>query len=229
MTSFTGNLYDLQLRQNIKLWQREQPTRIFQQVRKEVQRWVDEDSRPPRRSAVAREATIDDPLDQAVACEVKETASVQKVVSDLVAGQKLLMDSLQTVLAQIPKFGDLLPQKTQVKPRNSKTSSSGFIRVDGKYAVLVPPNSVASTAVTGPACGPNALVEPLSVPVPRNIQVANDLVDGSKMCLLIQVVNPTPKNVWLQPWTRLGTVRGAVKVTSGEQLEFDVGTGQTES
>ena len=126
------------------------------------------------------------------------------------------------VLAQIPKFDDLLQQKTHVKPRNSETSTSGFVRVAGKYPVLVPPNSVASIAVTGPACGPNALVEPISVPVPGNIQVANTLVDGSKTCSLIQVVNPTPKDVWLQPRTRLGTVRGAAKVTNGDQLEFDV-------
>ena len=126
------------------------------------------------------------------------------------------------VLAQIPKFGDLLQQKTHVKTRNSETPTSGFVRVAGKYPVLVPPNSVASIAVTGPACGPNALVEPLSVPVPGNIQVASTLVDGSKTCFLIQVVNSTPKDVWLQPRTRLGTVRGAAKVTSGDQLEFDV-------
>ena len=54
-----------------------------------------EDGKPSRRSTVAREATVDDPPDQAVPCEVKETASLQKVVSDLVAGQKLLVDSPQ--------------------------------------------------------------------------------------------------------------------------------------
>ena len=126
------------------------------------------------------------------------------------------------VLAQIPKFGDLLQQKTRAKRRDSETSTSGFVRVARKYAVLVPPNSVASKAVTGPACGANALVEPLSVPVPGNIQVANTLVDGSKTCFLIQVVTPTPKDVWLQPRAHLETVRGAAKVTSGDHLEFDV-------
>ena len=43
---FTGNLYDLQLRRDIKRWQREHPTRTFQQEKEEVQRWVDEDGRP---------------------------------------------------------------------------------------------------------------------------------------------------------------------------------------
>ena len=90
------------------------------------------------------------------------------------------------------------------------------------YPVLVPSNSVASVAVTGPACGPNALVEPLSVPVPGNLQLANTLVDASKTCFLIQVANPFQNDVWLKPRTRLGTVHGAVTVTSGEQLQFDV-------
>ena len=45
---FTGNLHDLQLRRDNKRWQREHPTRTFQQVREEVQRWVDEESRPLR-------------------------------------------------------------------------------------------------------------------------------------------------------------------------------------
>jgi len=66
------------------------------------------------------------------------------------------------------------------------------------------------------------MVEPLSVPVPGNMQVANTLVNASKMCFHIQVVNPTYRDVWLKPRTRLGTVHSAVKVTSGNQLELDV-------
>ena len=126
------------------------------------------------------------------------------------------------VLAQIPQFGALLQQRPNAEPRTSGEPNSGFVRVAGMYPILVPSNSVAIVAVTGPACGPNALVEPLSVPVPGNIQVANTLVDASKTYFLIQVVNPSPKDVWLKPRTRLGTVRGAVKVTGGEQLKFDV-------
>ena len=126
------------------------------------------------------------------------------------------------VLAQIPQFGALLQQQPDAKTRSSENSASGFVRVAGMYPVLVPPNSVANVAVTGPACGPNSLVEPPSVPVPGNIQVANTLVDASKTCFLIQVVNPSPKDVWLKPRTRLGTVRGAVKVANGNQLELEL-------
>jgi len=85
---------------------------------------------------------------------------------------------------------------------------------------MIPSNSVASVAVTGPACGPTAMVEPLSVPVPGNIQVANTLVNASKMCFHIQVVNLT-SDVWLKPRRRLGTVHSVVALTSGNQLELN--------
>ena len=97
------------------------------------------------------------------------------------------------VLAQIPQFGALLQQRPNAEPRTSENPSSGFVRVAGMYPVLVPSNSVASVAVTGPACGSNALVEPLSVPVPGNLQLANTLVDASKMCFMIQVANPSKR------------------------------------
>ena len=96
-------------------------------------------------------------------------------------------------MAQIPKFSELLQKMTDVKPRTSESSTSGFIQVAGKYPVVVPPNLVASIAVTGTACGPNALAEPFSVP--GNIRVANTLVDSFKTCFLIQVVNPSLKDV----------------------------------
>ena len=52
--------------------------------------------------------------------------------------------------------------------------------------------------------------------------MANTLVDASKTCILVQVVNPSPRDVWLKRRTRLGTVRFAVQVTSGDQLELEV-------
>ena len=66
----------------------------------------------------------------------------------------------------------------------------GFVCVAGSYPVMIPANSVASIAVTGPACGPAAMVELLSVPVQGNIQVANTLVNASKTCFHIQVEKP---------------------------------------
>jgi len=81
---------------------------------------------------------------------------------------------------------------------------------------------VVSVAVTGPAYGPNAMVEPLSTPVQGNIQVANTLVKASKMCFHIQVVSPTSRDVWLKPCPHFGTIHGAATVTSGNKLKINV-------
>ena len=122
------------------------------------------------------------------------------------------------VLVQIPKFGALLQQRTHSEPRTSETCTSGFVRIAGSYPVMISPNSVASVAVTGPVCGPTAMVKPLSVPVPGNIQVAKTLVNASETCFHIQVVNLTARDVWLKPRTCLGTVHSMVTVTYGKHL-----------
>ena len=57
---FPENLRDSQLRRDIKRWARDHPTKSFQQVREEVQLWVDEESTPQRRVAV-REAVAGHP------------------------------------------------------------------------------------------------------------------------------------------------------------------------
>ena len=72
-------------------------------------------------------------------------------------------------MAQIPRFNALIPQRTDGEPRMSGTCTSGFVHVAGCYPVMIPLNSMASVAVTGPACGPTAMVEPLSVPIQGNI------------------------------------------------------------
>jgi len=51
---FLENLKDLQLGREIKRWARDHPTKNFQQIREEVQRWVDKDSTPKRRAALVR-------------------------------------------------------------------------------------------------------------------------------------------------------------------------------
>jgi len=119
--------------------------------------------------------------------------------------------------SQVRMFGALPQQRTNSEPRKTETCTSGFVRGAGSYPVMIPPNSVSSVAVTGPACGPTAMIEPLSVPVPGNIQVANTLINASKTCFHIQVVNPTSRDVWLKRRTRLGTVHSTVTVTSGNQ------------
>ena len=88
---FLENLYDPQLRRDIKRWARDHSGKSFQQIREEVQRWVDEDGTTPRRAAV-REAMIEN---ETTCSEVKGSADLQKVVNELVAGQKLLTEGLQ--------------------------------------------------------------------------------------------------------------------------------------
>lgn len=53
----------------------------------------------------------------------------------------------------------------------------------------------SSPPIQWPASGSSTLIESLSVPEPENLQVANTLVDASKTCFLIQVVNPFPRDV----------------------------------
>ena len=49
---FLENLYNPQLRRDTKHWARDHSAKSFQQIREEVQHWVDEDGTPPRRTAV---------------------------------------------------------------------------------------------------------------------------------------------------------------------------------
>ena len=71
-----------------------------------------------------------------------------------------------------------------------------IVEVDG---VKVPGCGVLVLKDT-PACGPNALIEPLSVPVPGILQLANTLAD-----FLIQVAKPSQKNSsWNGTWCSYG-------------------------
>ena len=88
---FLENLYDPQLRRDVKRCARDHSEKSFQQIREEVQRWVDKDGTTPRRAAV-REAVIEN---ETTCSEVKGAADLHKVVNELVAGQKLLTESLQ--------------------------------------------------------------------------------------------------------------------------------------
>ena len=92
---FLENLKDPQLRRDIKRWARDHPTKTFQQIREEVQRWVDEDSTPQRRAAVREATARHPPCDETTCDEVKGSADLRKVVNELVAGQKLLAENLQ--------------------------------------------------------------------------------------------------------------------------------------
>ena len=91
---FLENLADPQLRRDIKRWVRDHPTKTFQEIRDEVQRWIDEDGTPPRKTVV-REVTTGHPPNEVTCDEVKGAADLRKVISELVTGQKILAENLQ--------------------------------------------------------------------------------------------------------------------------------------
>ena len=117
---FLENLYDPQLRRDIKRCAREHSEKSFQQIREEVQRWVDKAGTTPRRAAV-REAVIEN---ETTCSEVKGAADLHKVVNELVAGQKLLTESLQKqqkLLADQPQAISQLTSSTQQGPISGGT------------------------------------------------------------------------------------------------------------
>ena len=75
--------------------------------------------------------------------------------------------------------------------------------------------------VTGPACGTNTMAEPLSTPLKGRLQVETTLVDASRPCFTIQLINPTNQGVSLKPRTCLGMVQPAELIMT-EQLAFNM-------
>ena len=128
------------------------------------------------------------------------------------------------ILAQIPKFAELLKLKGSAdasSTHNQKPSKQGLVKVAGSRAVWIPPHSAMNVDVTGPACGANAVVEPLSTPLKGGLQVATTLTDASKSCYAVQLINPTSQGISLMPRTCLGLVQSAEVITR-EQLAFTV-------
>ncbi len=132
------------------------------------------------------------------------------------------------VLAKIPEWAELLKMKGSAgtpSKQSQKPSKLGLVKVAGSSAVWIPPQSAMNVYVTGTACGANAVVEPLSTPLKGRLRVATTLVDASKSCFTIQLINPTDQGVSLMPRTCLGTVQPA-EVLAKEQLAFTVGSSE---
>ena len=89
---FVENLKDLTLRRDIKRWARDHPTATFQDVRLEVHRYMEEDPAPRRPSAAARSAEVEE---EAQCSEVAGQRQQQKVLTDLISGQKVLAEEMQ--------------------------------------------------------------------------------------------------------------------------------------
>ena len=132
------------------------------------------------------------------------------------------------VLAKIPKWAELLSVEENASTSSKlsqKPSKQRLVRVAGSSAVWIPPYSAMNVDVTGSAFGANAVVEPLSTPLKGRLRVATTLVDASKSCFTVQLINPTSQGVSLKPRTCLGTVQPA-EVIMREQLEFTVGSNE---
>lgn len=85
------NLKDLTLRRDIKRWARDHPAATFQDVRLEVHRYQEEDP-SPRRSVAARETAVEE---EVLCSEVAGQRKQQKVLADLISGQKVLAEEIQ--------------------------------------------------------------------------------------------------------------------------------------
>lgn len=128
------------------------------------------------------------------------------------------------VLAKIPEWAKLLKLKGSAgtsSRQSQKPSKLGLVKVAGSSAVWIPPHSAMNVDVTGPACGTSAVVEPLSTPLKRRLQVATTLVDASRSCFTIQLINQTNQGVSLKPRTCLGMVQLAELIMT-EQLAFNM-------
>ncbi|XP_078343403.1 uncharacterized protein LOC144629090 [Oculina patagonica] len=89
---FVENLKDPTLRRDIKRWARDHSASTFQDVRLEVHRYMEEDP-APRRIASTREAIAEE--DGVLCSEVTGQGKQQKVLADLISGQKVLAEELQ--------------------------------------------------------------------------------------------------------------------------------------
>ena len=128
------------------------------------------------------------------------------------------------VLAKIPKWAELPRMEenaSTLSKQSQKPSKQRLVRVAGSCAVWIPPHSAMNADVTGLACGANAVVEPLSTPLKGRLRVGTTLVDASKSCFTVQLINPTSQGVSLKPRTCLGTVQPA-ELFIKEQLAFTV-------
>ena len=113
---FVENLRDGTLRREVRRWTRDNPSKTFQDVREEVQQWTDDDE-PPARRVRAQEASLAGP--QEFACsESKSSVGNEKLIADLVAGQRVLADGLskqQEILTRhIHEQGQALAKQQEV-------------------------------------------------------------------------------------------------------------------
>ena len=86
----------------------------------------------------------------------------------------------------------------------------GFARVASRQAVLVPANSRCTVAISGPPMNAgNLVIEPLTTPLPGNLIVQTSVIQVPGSCA-VTICNPSMKDVWLRPKTRVGSMTSGV-------------------
>ena len=103
------------------------------------------------------------------------------------------------VLAHIPRFADSISHL--VVPDGTK-----FARVAARQAVCVPAQTTAYVKVVGGFQGQTALLEPMATGC-GPLLVTSAVVQGT--VYFAGMVNPTEKDFWVQPGTRIGIVQPA--------------------
>ena len=115
------------------------------------------------------------------------------------AGQSLPGLLGMNVLANIPRFAASISHL--VVPDGTK-----FARVAARQAVCVPAQTTAYVRVVGGFQGQTALLEPMATGC-GPLLVTSALVQGT--VYFAAMVNPTEKDFWVQPGTRIGIVQPA--------------------
>ena len=123
---FVDNPKNVTLRRDIKCWARDHPTATFQDVRLEVHRYMEEDPFPEgQQQQQAAEAE-----EEAQCSEVAGQRKQQKVLIDLISGQKVLAEQMQK---QEKVFMGLIEQQRDVLRRQQETLCSKNLTTTKNY------------------------------------------------------------------------------------------------
>jgi transposase InsO family protein len=125
------------------------------------------------------------------------------------------------VLAKLPNYRDLLPS-----PPSKETTSSTrttFMKVSGPTGVVIPPLSISRIEVTVPPGSGQLLAEPLTQPVKGAIQITPTLLNRADVGrrVSLQAVNLSPRQVILDPRTRIGRFGPALVAEKPEPIQLE--------
>ena len=95
----------------------------------------------------------------------------------------------------------------------------GFARVASRQAVLVPANSRCTVAISRPPMNSgNFVIEPLTTPLPGNLIVQTSVIQVPGPCA-VTICNPSMKDVWLRPKTRVGCMTSGIIENGNIQVD----------